>query len=602
MFSSVKKTLQILNRKERVQLLLLLLLIIATAFTQTLGVVSVMPFIGLIMDPGIIFENRYLLWSYQSFGFTDINSFIIFAGLAMFAIIILSNTISALTAWMRIKFSLMNNHRLSLRLLKKYLSMPYAYFLNQNSSDLSKNVLSEVNHLTHSYMMPFLQLITKSLLVIFILAMLIWVDPLVSLIAVALIGGAYAAIFFSIKNKLRQRGLLRFEANKKQFKAVSEAFGGIKEIKIMHLEPYFIEKYRHSSLEQTGHSTWSAIVGQLPRFALEGIAFGGIIIFVLALFITREDARQVIPLAALFAFAGYRIMPAIQDIFSSFSGIQFHQAVLNKIHADITTAGPTDRPEPDTTKTLPPPLPFNQEIVLKDISYSYPNSGEPVLKDINLSIKRNRSVGFVGPTGAGKTTLGDIILGLLLPQQGQMLIDGTTLDESNRYNWQRNLGYVPQFIYLSDDTIARNIAFGQPDRDIDRAALARAAQIANIDHFITNELPQGYDTLVGERGIRLSGGQRQRIGIARALYHNPDVLVFDEATSALDGVTEESVLKAMESAAYFKTIIIIAHRITTVENCDLIYFIDKGRIIDQGTYEELRANNEHFRSMAKAKI
>ena len=260
MFSSVKKTLQILNRKERLQLLLLLLVIIATAFTQTLGVISVMPFIGLIMDPGIIFENQYLLRAYQGLGFADVNSFIIFAGLAMFAIIILSNTISALAAWMKIKFALMNNHRLSLRLLKKYLSMPYAYFLNQNSSDLSKNVLSEVNHLTYSYMMPFLQLITKSLVVIFILAMLIWVDPLVSIVAVTLIGGAYAAIFFSVKNKLRQRGLLRLEANKKQFKAVSEAFGGIKEIKTMHLEPYFIDKYRRSSLEQTGHSTWSAIV------------------------------------------------------------------------------------------------------------------------------------------------------------------------------------------------------------------------------------------------------------------------------------------------------------------------------------------------------
>ncbi len=368
----------------------------------------------------------------------------------------------------------MHNHRLSMRLLKKYLSMPYAYFLNQNSADLSKNVL-------------------------------------------------------------------------------------------------------------------------------EGIGFGGIIVFVLILFVTREDARQVIPLATLFAFAGYRIMPAIQEIFASFSGIQFHEAVLNRIHKDITAPGPAERPASFSDQALPEPLPFKNQIELKSISYIYPNSGEPVLSSINLSIKRNTAVGFVGPTGAGKTTLVDIILGLLLPQAGQMLIDGVPIDENNRLKWQRNLGYVPQFIYLSDDTVARNIAFGRSDQDIDQEALIKAARIANIHDFIINELPAGYDTLVGEQGIRLSGGQRQRIGIARALYHDPEVLVFDKATSALDGVTEETVLAAMESATRLKTLIIIAHRLSTVEPCDMVYLIDRGRIVDKGTYNELIEKNEQFRSMAKAK-
>ena len=292
------------------------MVIIITAFSQTLGVASVVPFIGLIMEPDLIFE--------------DSSSFIIFAGLAMLAIILLSNAIAALNAWLKTKFALMNNHRLSLRLLKKYISMPYPYFLNQNSADLSKNVLGEVNHLTYSYIMPFLQLITRGLMVLFILAMLILVEPAVSLLAMVLIGVPYAAIFFSLKKRLRERGLLRFEANKKKFKAVNEAFGGIKEIKAMQVEPFFLNKYRGASMELTGHAIWSAIVGQLPRFALEGIAFGGIVVFVLVLFVAREDARQIIPLAALFAFAGYRLMPAIQEIFSSFAGIQFHQAVLNR--------------------------------------------------------------------------------------------------------------------------------------------------------------------------------------------------------------------------------------------------------------------------------
>ena len=602
MRDSIKKILQILNKRERLQLLLLLFLIIITAFTQTLGVASVLPFIGLIMEPALIFENEYLLWAYETFNFADVSAFIIFAGLVMLAIILFSNALSALTTWLKTRFSLMNNHRLSMRLLKKYLSMPYAYFLNQNSADLSKNVLGEVNHLTYSYIIPFLQLITKSLVVLFLVAMLILIEPLVSVLAMALIGGPYAIIYFSLRKKLRERGLLRFEANKKKYKAVSEAFGGIKEIKTMHVEPFFLNNYRGASLELTGHALWNSVVGQLPRYALEGIGFGGIIVFVLILFMTRQDAYQVIPLASLFAFAGYRLLPAIQDIFSSFSGIQFHEAVLDRIHRDITAPGPTDRPASFSDKSLPEPLPFKDQIELKNISYRYPNSGDPVLSSINLSIKRNTSVGFVGPTGAGKTTLVDIILGLLLPQEGQMLIDGVPIDEDNRLNWQRNMGYVPQFIYLSDDTVAHNIAFGRSDQDINQEALIKAARIANIHDFITGELPAGYETLVGERGIRLSGGQRQRIGIARALYHDPETLVFDEATSALDGITEKAVLAAMESAARLKTLIIIAHRLSTVENCDLVYLIDRGRIVAVGTYSELLKTNEQFRAMAKANI
>jgi len=601
MRASISKLIQILNRKERLQLLLLLLLITITAFSQTLGVASVMPFIGLIMEPATIFENEYLRWAYETFNFADTSSFIIVTGLVMLSLIIFSNAISALTTWQKTKFSLMHNHRLSMRLLKKYLSMPYAYFLNQNSADLSKNVLGEVNHLTQSYIIPFLQLLTNSFVVTFLLVMLLLIEPAVSMLAIALIGGPYAAIYFSLRKKLRQRGLLRFEANKKKFKAVSEAFGGIKEIKTMQVEPFFLNNYRGASLELTGHALWNAVVGQLPRYALEGIGFGGIIIFVLILFVTREDARQVIPLATLFAFAGYRIMPAIQEIFASFSGIQFHEAVLDRIHKDITTPGPAETNTSSGKTDKSGPLPFKNQIELRKLSYRYPGSREKALDNINLTIKRNTAVGFAGPTGAGKTTLVDIILGLLLPQEGQMLIDGVPVDENNRFSWQKNLGYVPQFIYLSDDTVARNIAFGRSDQDIDQEALFRSARIANIHDFIINELPAGYDTLVGERGIRLSGGQRQRIGIARALYHNPEVLVFDEATSALDGVTEETVLAAMESAARLKTLIIIAHRLSTVETCDLVYLIDRGRIVDQGTFNELIERNEQFRSMARAK-
>ena len=599
---TIQKLREILTRREKLQVGILLVAIIAMAFSQAVGVVSVLPFISLVMDSNMVFDNHYLYWVYDTFNFTSVNRFIVFAGVGMFAIIILANAISAFATWLKLRFAWMNNHRLSRRLLEKYLSMPYVYYLNQNSADLSKNVLYEVNNLTNSYLIPLLTIITRGMVVFFMLAMLFWIDVMVSLIALFVLGGAYLLIFFKINKALKYRGMLRRMANKMRFKTVSEAFGGIKETKVLNREPFFLEAYSRESLKQARLMSWNAVIGQIPRFVLEAIAFGGIIIFVLVLLLTREDARQVIPLASLFAFAGYRLMPALQEIFTSFTQMQFNMAVLDRIYEDFTRVEKGTVADTFSRSKKVEKLPFAGEITLENISYNYPDTAYPVISNINLTIKRNTSVAFVGSTGSGKTTLIDIILGLLPPQQGRLLIDNMPLDSSNTIKWQRKIGYVPQHIYLSDDTAARNIAFGVPDKQIDWEALEEAARIANIQDFITDELPQGYETLVGERGIRLSGGQRQRIGIARALYHDPEVLVFDEATSALDGVTEEMVLQAMENAAKLKNLIIIAHRLTTVKNCDMVYLLDRGRIVAEGTYDQLMRSSEQFRKMAKAAV
>ena len=597
--STIQKLREILTQREKLQVTALLVAIIVMAFFQAVGVASVLPFIGLVIDPTMVFENRWLLWAYETFNFTSLNRFIIFAGVVMFSLIIVSNGISAFATWFKLRFAWMNNHRLSKRLLGKYLSMPYVYFLNQNSADLSKNILSEVNHLTSDYLIPMLTIITRGMVAIFILAMLLWVDVIISLVALFLLGGIYGAIFWRVNKNLKRRGQLRMQANKMRFKSVNEAFGGIKEIKVLNREPYFLERYSKASYKQAILKSWNAVIGQIPRFALEAIAFGGIIIFVLVLLITREDISQVIPLASLFAFAGYRLMPALQEIFTSFTKMQFNRAVLDRIYDDFTSSEFVGLPQTFYKEKLPEAMPFKREITLENVSYNYPRAEHHVIKDVSLVIERNSSVAFVGPTGTGKTTLVDIILGLLPPQTGRLLVDGVPLDADNIIKWQRNIGYVPQHIYLSDDTAARNIAFGVPDTEIDHEALEKAARAANIHNFIFDEMPQGYETVVGERGIRLSGGQRQRIGIARALYHDPAVLVFDEATSALDGVTEEAVLSAMDNAAKLKTLIVIAHRLTTVKNCDVVYVLDKGKIVASGTYDELLKNNDQFQKMAK---
>ncbi|RQD76039.1 MAG: ABC transporter ATP-binding protein, partial [Halanaerobium sp. MSAO_Bac5] len=326
------------------------------------------------------------------------------------------------------------------------------------------------------------------------------------------------------------------------------------------------------------------------------IAFGGIVLLVLYLIISGEEASGVVPMVSLFAFAGYRLMPALQRIFKAASSLNFNTAILDRIHEDIFEKG--EFASLDWPEERPQPLEFNNKIKLKNIKFSYPDDQEVVLKNINLEIKKNTEIGLAGTTGAGKSTLVNVILGLLNPEEGKIEIDGIEINQDNIRNWQQNLGYVPQDIYMCDDTILSNIAFGVPKDEIDMEAVKKATKIANIDNFIEDELPQGYNTVVGERGVRVSGGQRQRLGLARALYHDPEVLVLDEATSSLDGATQKSVMEAINNVAKVKTMIIIAHRLSTVQNCDCIHMLEDGEIIGSGTYGELVEGNNKFRNLA----
>ncbi|UNC93969.1 ABC transporter ATP-binding protein [Candidatus Contubernalis alkalaceticus] len=567
------------------------------AFFQALGIASILPFINMIMEPSIINENRWLWWAYNTLGFTSIHSFIMFSGIMMLAIILTGNAISAFATWVKLRFVWQKNHSLSSSLLRKYLSLPYGYFLGHHSADLSKNILDEANELTRSFLIPILSIVTQGTVVFFIFIMLLFVNPVVTFIVAGVLVGSYVLIYLKLSKRLSRGGRSRLAANKERFTAANEALGGIKDIKVMGRELHFLDRYIVNSKKFSNLQSWNEVVGQLPRYAMEVVAFGGVIILILGLLSVAEETQEVIPLVSFFAFAGYRLMPALQEIFKAFTKVQFSKAVLHKIHQDIMEEGGRDLEEyRDINSTKP--LAFEKEIELTNIAFSYPGIKEKVLQDISVRIQRNTSIAIVGSTGSGKTTLVDIILGLLTPQAGEIRVDGVLVNEDNMRNWQRNLGYVPQQIYLNDDTIAHNIAFGVPHAEIDIEAVQRTARIANLEKFIIEDLPQGFDSVVGERGVRLSGGERQRVGIARALYHDPEVLILDEATSALDGITEDSVMHAIEKISKLKTIIVIAHRLTTVKKCHKIYMMDKGEIIAQGSYEELIESNPQFRAMA----
>ncbi len=437
-----------------------------------------------------------------------------------------------------------------------------------------------------------MNLIAQTLVASAILILLIIIDPKLALIVFFTLGTAYGFVYKFSRSILKRTGKERMEGNQWRYTAVSEAFGAIKEIKVGRFENIYSQKFSVPA-KNYGLSQLSAqMVIELPRFALEGIAFGGMMLISLYLISQSESFIKAVPIMALYVFAGYRLMPAMQQIYNSSSRLRFIGPSLDFIYKELKDLQITKPYEHQNILT------FDKDITLNNISYHYPNTSRITLKNINFKILARTTTGIVGTTGGGKTTIVDIILGLLEPQHGMLKVDGKIIDKKNRRAWQHLIGYVPQQIYLADDSIAANIAFGIDHKDINQKNVEYAAKIANLHEFVINELPQKYQTKVGERGVRLSGGQRQRIGIARAIYNKPKVLILDEATSALDNLTEKAVMEAVYKIGDSMTIILVAHRLSTVKNCDNIVLLQDGKLKEQGTYEKLIQTNSNFKKAA----
>ena len=601
MVSIFKKILKLLNEKERKRLYMLFGIMTLSALIEVVGIVSILPFLSLITNPALINNNNILNLLYTSFNFQSTNKFLIFIGVMVLVVLIVSNVLVILTMWGVARFTNMRNYSISRRLLSRYLYQPYVFFLNKNTIELGKNILSEVSSVTSGVLIPLMDIISRGIVALFIFAMLLAVEPLLALSVMVILSVAYMFIYRIVKKKISNLGKRRFSANTKLHKAVYEAFGGIKQLKLLGFEKVFINRYSEPSSSYAKDTATNKIISGTPRYIMEVIAIGGIISVVLYLLASNRGFQDTLPMIGLFAFAAYRIMPALQNIFTSVTTIRFYTSSLDVLYEDMFSFEHKSYTKNYFTKKLLP-VKLQKELKLEKITFSYPEISKPVIDNLNIKISSNTSVAFVGKTGEGKTTIADIILGLLRPDSGRILVDDIEITVDNLSNWQKNLGYIPQDIYLLDDTVTRNIAFGVPDEEIDDNIVKNVAQIANIHNFVTEELPDKYQTSVGERGIRLSGGQRQRIGIARALYHNPGVLVLDEATSALDGTTENEVFEAINNIARTKTLIIIAHRLTTIKGCDVIYVLKDGKIVGQGKYQELMKLNTEFQKMAKARI
>ena len=601
MVKFIQKILKLLNKRERKRLYILFSAMVISALIEVAGIASILPFLSLITNPTLIDDNRILNWLYTTLSFQSSNRFLIFIGVVVLLVLIASNILILLTMWGVARFTSMCDFTISKRLLSRYLHQPYVFFINKNTSELGKNILIEVSKFIVGVMMPLMLVISRGIVAFFIFIMLIIVEPLLALSVMVILGSAYVFIYKMVKKKISEIGKIRFSANAERYKAVSEAFGGIKQLKLLGLEEFFLNRYSKPSSECARHSATHQIISGTPRYIMEIVAIGGIISVVLYLLTSNRGFQDILPIIGLFTFAAYRIMPALQSIFLSVTTIRFHIKSLNTLHEDMYSFECKSYATTYSREKFSP-LNLQKELKLEEITFNYPGTRMPIIDNLNIKIDSNTSVAFVGKTGVGKTTIADIILGLLRPDSGRILVDGVEITDDNLTEWQKNLGYIPQDIYLQDDTVTRNIAFGVPDEKIDMNIVRDAAQTANIHNFVTEELPDGYQTVVGERGIRLSGGQRQRIGIARALYHNPEVLVLDEATSALDGATEKEVFEAINNISRTKTLIIITHRLTTVRGCDVVYVLEEGKIVGQGKYDELMESNTEFRKMAKAHL
>ncbi len=594
MIATYRKLFTLFDAVERRRFWILTGVMILVAAAEIMGMSAVLMLLNVLSAPQMVQSHPILSRIYEALGFETTFAFQVALASVVMVVVMGGLAVKAFGIYATTRFSMMRGYTVSTRLLSAYLSQPYTWFLDRNSAELGKNVLIEVDGLVARVFQPCLRLIANALLVSAILIFLLLVDPLVTLFSGGVLGLGYALIYLRFRVRLQKLGEDMIDSYEARYVVAQEATGGIKDVKLMGLEATYVKTFGVASRKTAQSASTVGVLQELPRYLLEALTFGTLLALILILLVkSGGNITDIVPTLGVIAFSTMRLLPALQQIYHGLVALRSATTILDTIVADIKATPPLPITDPSTA----PPLGLDRSLELSGVSFAYAQSERPTLRGVDLVIPARTTVGIVGGTGAGKTTLVDLILGLLAPNEGTIKVDGVPVTEENRRAWQKTLGYVPQSIFLTDDTIAANIAFGVPKDEIDMAAVERVARTAALHDFVMSELPQGYETLVGERGVRLSGGQRQRIGIARALYREPTLLIMDEATSALDNITERVVMEAVQKIRADKTIILIAHRLSTVKTCDTIFLMERGRLMAQGSYDELLAGNETFRRM-----
>lgn len=580
MIQLLKDLRAILPRDERKSILLIIVLIIAATCMEALSVGMVIPGLALFSgSPNVVLDRLpdSILNKIRSRSREDL------LVVGMFFLVILfflKNIFIAFSNWFQARFASNLQMKFARQLFTTYLRQPYSFHLNRNPSELIRYVNNETHSVINYVIAPLLVMTSECFVILGLVALLVLLEPIAVVVSLAFLALAAGLLHYLIKNKVRKWGELRMQYEVAVLQHLQQGLGGVKDIKLLGREREFISKFESSLVGAAAMHGYSRSVGELPRLWLEFFGVFGLFLMVFILNnLLEKNIGSMLTLLGVCAVAAFRILPSLNRITFAIQAMSYGRSVVSKLASEF--ALPWEPVVFRSTQSRP----FVSTLEVKDLTFRYENSNQQTLNGVSLTIRRGQTIGIIGPSGSGKSTLVDIILGLLSPTGGQILVDGSNIYDDMR-NWQNQIGYVPQAIFLTDDSLRRNIAFGLADEEIDHDKVERALRSAMLYPFVKS-LPLGLDTLVGDRGVKLSGGQRQRIGIARALYNSPAILVFDEATSSLDGETEQGVMDSLVSLKGKKTLIIVAHRLTTVQECDIIYKIDKGRVTASGSYQSV---------------
>lgn len=569
--SLVRKVYILARPYGRKKLVIVSSLSLAQGLFQVLGVTSIFPFLALAADPSRLRNSRFGTKFLELLPEMDNSQLLLVAGIFAIVMLFLSNGVNLLAEFVRTRYAHGFGHFLRTGLLRNIATRPYTDFLQENSGVLVKKVVGDVMQFTTGVLLPLLDSFARAATILLLVATLFLVQPQIA-VGATIAFGLFYGIIFRFFGKWRRDTVDGLKAAQRgSYTEVQQMLGGIKPVKVHRAEEAFIDRFSRHSGRQARLMAWVSIITNGPRYLLEPLAFGGVVIVVLIYAASGQNLSAILPNLGVMALAGYRLLPALQLFYGQLTQLGTTRHALDEVFDEFLAAERSlgkDAESRDGRLAAPPALKWERSITLQNLTFQYPGAVKPVIDNLNLVIPKNSSLGIVGTTGSGKSTLVDLILGLHIPTSGQILIDDTPLGPENRRAWRGGIGYVPQEIFLIDDTVAANIAFGVSKKAISRVQLRRAANAAQILDFIENEMPQKWDTVVGERGVRLSGGQRQRIGLARALYHRPELLVLDEATSALDIQTEAVIMDALRVLSGKLTLVIIAHRLATIRDCD----------------------------------
>lgn len=584
MFRIIKKFQQILNKKQKIRVIVIGIMMVIGAVLETLGVGLVLPLVTAIMDTKIIENNKYAKLVCELFDLHSARTFIIVIIMALIAVFILKNVYLFLEYYVQHRFICNNRFAIQQQLMDNYLQRPYEHFLHVDSGETVRVIISDTGT-TFSLLATVLSFFTEAVISMALIITIIITDPLMAFLIAGILGIVMLSINILLKPVLKKAGLSYQMNSGRMNKWLLQSISGIKELKVQRKEDYFLEQFSKYGKRAIESEKINNVLGTVPRLAIEAIGVSAMLSVIALLMFKGREVDTMLPQLSAFAMAAVRLLPSVNRMSAALNTMVYQEPALDKMIENLTvmekwTVGDKkEKEQHDVAKDTSSNISFIHKIELSNINYTYPGSESPVLLHASMTIPAGKSVGVVGASGSGKTTAIDIILGLLDPQEGQVLADGVDIRE-NYSQWLSHLGYIPQMIFMLDDSIGANIAFGVPKEKIDDSQMWKVLKEAKLDDFVKS-LPEGLDTQIGERGVRLSGGQRQRIGIARALYTDPQLLIFDEATSALDNETEAAIMDSINSLHGKKTMIIIAHRLQTIEGCDIVYRVENGKILKE---------------------